>query len=76
MQLWPPNVQDREQFLYHTVGHDTFIFRNRADGIYFAIGGIDKLGVETILMVADVVKYTSQRLKDIYYDPKMGYFRK
>jgi len=65
MMWWSQEVQAHEQRLYHDEGLDTYIFRNKSDGLYFVVGGIDALGIKTILMVADIVMYTSQRLKDI-----------
>lgn len=76
MQRWPPEVQAREQHLYHDLDYDTYIFRNRSDGIYFAVGGLDALGIHTIMMVADIVKYTSQRMKHIDYNQTLGYMQK
>jgi hypothetical protein len=73
---WPPEVQAREQRLFFDENKDTWIFRNKSDGIYFAVGGLDSIGINTILMVADVVKFTSQRLKEVDYDPKYGYRRR
>lgn len=72
---WPPEVQAREHALFHVEMKDTWIFRKKDDGTYFAVGGVDAIGVNTILMIADIVKFTSQRFKDIQYSEKRGYYR-
>ena len=73
-QWWSPEIQQREQHIYHDLGQNTWIFRNRADGIYFVVGDVGAVGITTIMMVADVVKYTNQRMKHVDYDMIRGYF--
>lgn len=75
MDWWPPEVHAREQQLFHGEFKDTWIFRNRADGIYFAVGDVDPIGIQTILMVADIVKYTNQRIRGTKFDGKWRYYR-
>lgn len=72
---WPPEVQARHDHLFLTEHKDTWIFRNRKDGIYFAVGGLDALGIHTLMMCADVVKYSNQRLLGVTFTEVKGWRR-
>lgn len=64
-QWWPTSIQERESHLYYEECCDTYIFRSRESGNYFVVGDLDTLGIKVILQYADIVRYTSQRLRYI-----------
>lgn len=76
IQWWSPEVQAHEQHLYFDMNLDTWIFRDRQSGAFFAVGGIDPLGIEVIMTTAAIVKYTNQRLRHVDHDELRGFFHR
>lgn len=73
-QWWPPEVQAQAERLFIVENVDVWVFRSKSTGLYFAVGGLDTLAITTLLASANVVKFTSQRMKDIKYDRYRGVF--
>lgn len=73
-QWWPPEVQSRAERLFLEENVDVWVLRSKATGLYFAVGGLDALAIGTLLISADIVKFTSQRMKEIKYDRYRGVF--
>lgn len=74
MVYWPSDVERRSR-QHIREGQDSWIFKYRKDGTYFAVGTIDSIGVQTILMCAELVEFTSQRATSIEFIAGRGYRR-
>lgn len=71
---WPPEVEAQFQ-QYHNMGLDAWLFQNKSDGIFFSVGGIDNLGVNTILMTATLCKFLSHRMEGVNFKSGRGFYR-
>lgn len=63
---WPLNVQQAERKLYYEEGLDTFVFRHRIDGTFFAVGRREGIEVKALCLMADIVYFCSQRMRELY----------
>jgi hypothetical protein len=63
--MWPQYIEELHGELVNQ-GKDSWIFRMRDDGKWIAVGGLDHLGITTLMMVADYHKFTSARFNNLY----------